>query len=189
MCEKTRLPFKKEFNFFRLKNTVDSKGQTMRQADVLCFLIKQSKLKAFVVDDSQFLMANEFFDRVDEVGFQKWMEIGGRFRNLIHMVNDELDDDVIVYFLHHTEYDSTTNKIKAKTIGKVLDEKLTLEGCSNIILRARTDGVAHWFTTQSDGTDTTKSPEGMFDFKIPNDLKLVDTTIREYYGITKGETK
>jgi len=88
---------------------------------------------------------------------------------------------VIVYFLHHPEMDMNTGRIKAKTIGKMLDEKLTLEGCFDIVLHAWTDGQEHWFSTQSDGTDTAKSPEEMFEAKIPNDLAFVDKTIREYY--------
>ena len=109
------------------------------------------------------------------------MDIGANFRNLVHLVNNELPDDVIVYFLHHPETDSNTGRLKAKTIGKMLDEKLTLEGCFDIVLHARTDGQEHWFSTQSDGTDTAKSPEEMFEAKIPNDLAFVDKTIREYY--------
>ena len=98
-------------------------------------------------------------------------------------MNDELPDDVIVYFLHHPELDANTGKMKAKTIGRMLDEKLTIEGCFNIVLVAKTDGTEHWFETQSDGTNTAKSPEGMFPPKIPNDLKLVDDAIREYYEL------
>ena len=145
--------------------------------------------KIYVIDDSQYIMANEFFDRATEKGYEKFVDIGANFRNLVHLVNDELPDDVIVYFLHHPETDSNTGRQKAKTIGKMLDEKLTLEGCFDIVLHARTDGQEHWFSTQSDGTDTAKSPEDMFDVKIPNDLALVDRTIRDYYGMEPLETK
>ena len=90
--------------------------------------------------------------------------------------------DVIVYFLHHTEIDD--GKVTAKTIGKMLKEKLTVEGCFDIVLMAEADGVDHLFLTQSDGYTTCKSPEDMFDaLKIPNDLKLVDERIREYYDL------
>ena len=71
----------------------------------------------------------------------------------------------------------------AKKILKMLDEKLTLEGCFDIVLWCRTDGKRHWFQTQSDGFNTAKSPEDMFDAEIPNDLAFVDKTIREYYGM------
>ena len=159
--------------------------QIIRQSTVIQTVLRAPKdpKKIYIIDDSQYLLANEFFDRANEIGYQKFTDIGANFRNLIHLVNDELPDDVIVYFLHHPETDGNTGKIKAKTIGRMLDEKLTVEGCFNIVLHAMTDGAEHWFQTQSDGTDTAKSPEDMFPARIPNDLALVDATIREYYEI------
>jgi hypothetical protein len=95
---------------------------------------------------------------------------------------------VIVYFLHHTETDSNTSKTKAKTMGKMLDNQLTLEGLFSIVLMCVTDGKKHSFITQSDGFTTAKSPMEMFPDVIDNDLKVVDQTIREYYELNnKGE--
>ena len=189
LCEKNRLPFRKPFPTYKVRNfkkEEDGKVTIYRQSVVIQSLLR-GKLKAekgpkiYVIDDSQYIMANEFFDRSNEKGYDKFVDIGANFRNLVHLVNDELPDDVIVYFLHHPEMDMNTGRIKAKTIGKMLDEKLTLEGCFDIVLHARTDGDTYWFSTQSDGTDTAKSPEEMFEAKIPNDLAFVDKTIREYY--------
>jgi hypothetical protein len=87
-----------------------------------------------------------------------------------------------VYFLHHCET-TDTNKIKAKTIGKMLDSQLTVEGMFSIVLFCQSDGKAHHFVTQSDGNTTAKSPMEMFDLVIDNDLALVDAKIREYYGL------
>jgi hypothetical protein len=185
LCEKNRLPFRKQFPTYKVRNmqrkTDNNQVQIIRQSAVIQTVMKTPKQKIYVIDDSQYIMANEYFDRANEKGYDKFVDIGANFRNLIHMVNNELPDDVIVYFLHHPETDSNTGKVKAKTIGRMLDEKLTLEGCFDIVLHARTDGVEHWFSTQSDGTDTAKSPEDMFPEKIPNDLAIVDATIREYY--------
>ena len=100
------------------------------------------------------------------------------FRDLIHFINDMDDDNKIVYFLHHTESDSD-GKEKCKTIGKMLDEKLTVEGCFDIVLYCSD----HEFYTQGNGISSAKSPEDMFPMKIPNDLKAVDEAIREYYGM------
>ena len=187
LCEKNRLPFRKQFPTYKVRNmqrkTDNNQVQIIRQSAVIQTVMKTPKQKIYVIDDSQYIMANEYFDRANEKGYDKFVDIGANFRNLIHMVNNELPDDEIVYFLHHPETDSNTGKVKAKTIGRMLDEKLTLEGCFDIVLHARTDGVEHWFSTQSDGTDTAKSPEEMFPDKIPNDLALVDRTIREYYGM------
>lgn len=187
LCEKNRLPFRKQFPTYKVRNmqrkTDNDQVQIIRQSTVIQTVMKTPKQKIYVIDDSQYIMANEYFDRANEKGYDKFVDIGANFRNLIHMVNNELPDDVIVYFLHHPETDSNTGRVKAKTIGRMLDEKLTLEGCFDIVLHARTDGNEHWFSTQSDGSDTAKSPEEMFPDKIPNDLALVDRTIREYYGM------
>lgn len=175
MVEKSNLPFRKRFDHI-CKNA--KYGQ-------IYGALKAHNYKCYVIDDSQYLMANEFFDRADEVGYQKFVDIGVHFRDLIHLVNSKTPDDVIVYFLHHTEMDANTGKTKAKTIGKMLDEKLTLEGTFNIVLRTCIENGEYFFRTQSDGKDTAKSPEDMFPEKIPNDLALVDKTIREYYGMTE----
>ena len=190
LCEKNRLPFRKQFPTYKVRNMrkeEEGKVTVYRQSAVIQGLLRSKKKedlkKILVIDDSQYIMANEYFDRATEKGYDKFVDIGANFRNLVHLVNNELPDDVIVYFLHHPETDSNTGRLKAKTIGKMLDEKLTLEGCFDIVLHARTDGAEHWFSTQSDGTDTAKSPEEMFEAKIPNDLAFVDKTIREYYGM------
>ncbi len=150
--------------------------------------IRQSKKKSFVIDDSQFLMCFESFAKAKETGFGKYTDMAVHFYNLVQFVIRETAPDVIVYFLHHTEVDSNTGKTKAKTLGKMLDNQLTLEGLFAIVLYCVTDGRKHSFITQSDGFTTAKSPMEMFSEVIDNDLKVVDQTIREYYELTnKGE--
>lgn len=153
---------------------------TMHRAKYVWIMsvIAKSKIPSIVIDDSQYLLVNEFFDRTGDKGFDKFTEMGANFRNLIHAINELEDDNKIVYFLHHSETDAD-GYIKAKTIGKLLDEKLSVEGCFDIVLYCQD----HKFFTQSNGQSTAKSPEGMFDLEIPNDLKAVDTAIREYYGL------
>ena len=147
-------------------------------------VFKGPKLKRYVIDDSQYLLVNDYFDRAKESGFGKFTDMALAFRNLIHDVNMKLPDDVVVYFLHHTEYDTNSGRTKAKTIGKMIDSYLTLEGCFDVVLMTTIENGEHFFITQSDGLNTCKSPEGMFtDIKIPNDLGLVDKAIREYWGL------
>lgn len=131
-------------------------------------------------------MAFEMFDKAKETGYNKFTDIGLHFRNLVDFVIRGTPEDVIVYFLHHIET-TETGKIKAKTVGKMLDNQLTLEGLFSIVLLCKTDGKEHYFETQSDGFTTCKSPMEMFQAKIDNDLKLVDKTIREYYELNKIE--
>ncbi len=171
------LPFKKQLNkadnvtYTQIKNNM-AKGN----------------FKTYVIDDSQYLMAFEMFDRAKELGYNKFTDVALNFRGLVDYVIKNLPNDVIVYFLHHTET-TDTGKIKAKTSGKMLDNQLTLEGLFSIVLLCKTDGQDHYFETQSDGYSTCKSPMGMFDLKIDNDLKMVDETIREYYELDKNEMK
>ena len=148
--------------------------------------LKANKLKCYAIDDSQYLMAFDLFDRVKEVGYQKFTDCAKKFYDLIQTVINKTSDDTIVYFLHHTER-ADDGHIKAKTSGKMLDNQLTLEGLFSIVLLADTDGKEHNFITQSDGFTTAKSPMDMFAPVIPNDLKAVDTAIREYYGFNKKE--
>lgn len=171
--EKSILPFRKHFNIVKHAN----------YETIMTFFKNGVKGKTYIIDDSQYLLVNEMFDKAKETGYGKFTDIALHFRNLIHYINHNLPDDVIVYFLHHTETDSNTGKVKAKTVGKMLDNQLTVEGCFNIVLLCTVEGSEHYFITQTDGSSTAKSPEEMFDLRIPNDLKLVDTAIRDYYGL------
>lgn len=198
--EKGRLPFRselktvripKEFSVSAIKQIAEGLGMEYKGKQIASYadlaryryawimdIIQRAKAKSLVIDDSQYLLSNELFDRAYEKGYDKFTHLATNFRNLIHFINELDDDDKIIYFLHHSESD-VDGREKVKTIGKMLDEKLTVEGCFDIVLYCQD----HEFYTQSNGQSTAKSPEGMFDLKIPNDLKMVDTTIREYYGM------
>ena len=142
--------------------------------------LKKNNLRCYVIDDSQYLMAFEQVTKAKETGYGKYTDMGVNFVNLVQFVILNTSPDTIVYFLHHPEQ-TEQGRIKAKTVGKLIDNWLTLEGLFSIVLLAETDGKEHWFITQSDGYSTAKSPMEMFPEKIDNDLKLVDKTIREYY--------
>ena len=149
-------------------------------------VISKSTKKTFVIDDSQYLMCFENFAKAKETGFGKYTDMALNFYSLVKFVIDSTAKDVIVYFLHHVETDGNTGKIKAKTMGKMLDNQLTLEGLFSIVLGCFTDGKKHVFVTQSDGYTTCKSPMEMFAPEIENDLKKVDDIIREYYEMKEG---
>ena len=174
LVEKPRLPFREQFK------TVKNAGYPQIMA-----ALRNPTMKSYVIDDSQYLLVNEFFDKANENGYEKFTQIALNFRNLIHWVNVGLPDDVTVYFLHHIQNDDVTGRVKAKTIGKMLDEKLTVEGCFDIVLMTEHNQDGWWFRTHTAGNDPVKTPEDMFaDDLIPNDLSMVDQTIREYYGIS-----
>lgn len=143
------------------------------------------KLKRYVIDDSQYLMCFEMFGKINEKGYDKFSTCAKNFYDLIQFVINGTPDDCIVYFLHHIDR-SEDGRIKAKTQGKMLDNQLTLEGLFSIVLLCVTDGKNHNFITQSDGTTPAKSPLEMFPEVIDNDLKMVDTAIREYYDFKEN---
>ena len=147
--------------------------------------LKEPTLKTYAIDDSQYLMAFESFERVNESGYAKFTSIALNFYNLLQFIIQKTPPDVIVYFLHHTEQ-TEDGRVKAKTLGKMLDNQLTLEGLFSIVLLCKTDGARHYFETQSDGTTTAKSPIGLFEREIDNDLKQVDGAIRAYWELNNG---
>lgn len=144
--------------------------------------LRSTKTKVIVIDDCQYLMANEFMRRAQERGFDKFTEIGQSFWQLVHSVFS-LPQDVTVYFLSHIDTDENGRQ-KIKTIGKLLDEKITVEGMFTIVLKTSVQDGHYYFATQTDGRDTCKSPMGLFPaMYIDNDLKAVDGAIRAYYGM------
>lgn len=155
--------------------------------------LSKANLKSYAIDDAQFLMSDQYFDNINTTdNYGLFKSIGCNFRSLIKFVNEQMPPDRIVYFLQHVEM-SATGIIKAKTMGKLLDEKDTIEGRCAIVLLCKAEKDKHYFITQSNGISTAKSPMEMFEAEIDNDLKMVDTTIREYWGLNpetdKGEEK
>jgi len=151
--------------------------------DIITRTLKANKLNCYAIDDSQFLMVFEEFQRAKETGYQKFTDFALNFYGLVQTVINDTTPDTIVYFLHHTEQDEF-GKVKAKTVGKMIDNKLTLEGLFSIVLLCGTDGMQHWFETQNDGYSSCKTPLGMWeDKRIDNDLKAVDSVIREYWNM------
>lgn len=183
--EKGRLPFKSDIKVVKIPklpeggDRIENYGALNRAKYAwLMKAIEVARSKAIVIDDSQYLLVNELFDRAAERGYDKYVQMAANFRNLIHFINELPEDDKIVYFLHHTELDADGRE-KVKTIGKMLDEKLTVEGCFDIVLFCQD----HKFYTQANGQSTAKSPEGLFDLEMPNDLKAVDSAIRSYWNL------
>ena len=182
--EKGRLPFRSDIKVLKVPKD-PTEGAAKDAASVnaakyawITAAVRKAKVKSVVIDDSQYLLVNELFDRANEKGYDKFTSMAKRFRDLIYSINELEEDDKIVYFLHHSETDADGRE-KVKTIGKMLDEKLTVEGCFDIVIYCQD----HKFFTQSNGQSTAKTPEDMFDLEIPNDLKAVDSKIREYYGL------
>lgn len=153
--------------------------------DMIKGVAKSGQTLSYVVDDAQYLMAFESFDKVNEVGYGKFSVMAKNYEDMLRVIQEDTPPDTIVYIMQHIDV-SDTGRIKAKTLGKMLDQQLCVEGLFSIVLLAKAEENKHYFITQSDGTNPCKSPMGMFDdIEIDNDLKMVDDTIREYYGLKK----
>ena len=148
--------------------------------------LKTARTPSIVIDDSQYLMVNAFMRRSMEKGYDKYNEMANNHWNLIQCVVNSLPEETIVYFMSHIERDQQGNE-KAKTIGRMIDQYVTLEGLFTIVLKTHVVDGKYTFLTHNSGFDTVKTPLGMFkDNEIDNDLVMVDDVIREYYKITNN---
>ena len=145
--------------------------------------LRANNKNCYVLDDVGLSMAFYLFDHVNETGYAKFTYIAKSFYELTQCAIHETSPDTNVFFLMHSERSDDGASIKMKTTGKMIDSQLSLESLFSIVLYCMTDGRNHKFITQSDGITTAKSPMGMFDLEIDNDLKAVDARIREYYGM------
>ena len=140
--------------------------------------------RAYVIDDAGYLLSFEMFKRANETGYSKFTDMAKNFFDMLDFINTKLPNDIIVYITMHTEDDSEMHRVKVKTIGKMLDQNLKIEGLFSIVLRAVQTEDGYKFVTRDDMVSTAKSPIGMWEEDmIDNDLKAVDATIREYYDM------
>lgn len=173
--ERKFLPFKKKFKYVYGSDNAEK----IRNG-----LLKMPT-KTAVIDDAGYILTNRYMREKGQVKnpYETYDNIGSDFWGLFEFIKTELAKDVIVYILMHDEIDDYGNA-KLKMMGKMLEQKVCVEGMVTICLRCVTDETGHHFVTNSDGRDISKSPEDMFEsMTIDNDLKAVDTAIREYYRI------
>jgi ABC-type dipeptide/oligopeptide/nickel transport system ATPase component len=189
----------KDFNLVRVLNKpLPFKGKingwVTDDYQIVYKALKSAPAKSIVIDDAGYLITNYFMKNHSTKGkgndvFGLYNTLGDNFWNLIQFIVNDMPADKIVYIIMHEDTDDYGN-VKAKTIGKLLDEKICLEGMFTIVLRSVNNLTEHKFITQSDGGAISKSPEEMFeDIEIPNDLLYVDNRIREYYEIENPKNK
>ena len=146
-----------------------------------------------VIDDFQYIMGNQFIKGAKEqykgdAAFQRYNELAYNAWSVIDTAINQVPNDCRVYILAHTQ--DNNGRTSIKTIGKMLDEKIVLEGMVTTVLQTQVNENGRFFMTQNNGFNTVKSPEGMFESDlIPNDLNLVDDAICEYYGLSKTLTE
>lgn len=177
------LPFRAKGWGYRSKENPTGNIFVSDKWDTITGLMSKTQRPIVVIDDFQYLLANEFMRRSDERGFDKFTDIGRHAWEVLNAAST-LPDHARVYILSHTEEDQG-GTTKIKTIGKMLDEKITIEGMVTIVLRTMVLDGEYRFSTKNNGRDTVKSPMGMFDSDtVENDLAMVDQKIAEFYELT-----
>lgn len=174
------LPFKGKFTM--LNSEVESRK--------ICKFMKEQVAagkKLLVVDDFQYILSVPYMNRIKENGWDKWNDFGANYFEIIEVCK-ELPDDVVVAYMTHTE--TLENGVTTiKLIGKLLREKITIEGLFTIVLRTGVNEGKYYFYTQNSGKDTVKSPMGMFPaYAIDNDLNYVADKIRNFYEVGEYKT-
>ena len=168
---------------FKQGKTKIPKIDNATYADIANALANPNK-RAYVIDDAGYLLSFEMFKRANETGYSKFTDMAKNFFDMLDFINTKLPNDIIVYITMHTEDDPEMHRVKVKTIGKMLDQNLKIEGLFSIVLRAVQTEDGYKFVTRDDMVSTAKSPIGMWEEDmIDNDLKEVDRTIREYYDM------
>jgi hypothetical protein len=143
--------------------------------------LKANGRRAYVIDDSTYLMQFDNFNRAKDTGYAKFTDMAISFEKLLEAAI-KTDENTIVYFLHHPDK-ADDGSIKPKSIGKMLDEKLCIEGLFPIVLECEMRDGKYSFVSRNDGSGIAKAPMGMLPDVIDNDLKAVDTAIREYWEL------
>jgi hypothetical protein len=143
--------------------------------------LKRPEIKTIILDDFQYLMADEFMMRCMERGFDKFAEMGNHAYQLLKML-PTLRDDLDIFILTHSE-PNELGKMKIKTIGKMIDNNVTIEGMYSTVLQTELRDGQYTFITQGDARHIAKSPMGMFDSRnIPNDLAIVKQRMSAYFN-------
>lgn len=179
-----RLPFRSRIavaNLESIKAREDDAGRPFDPYAYIKGVMLSSGKRAFAIDDSQYMMGFEEMDSTLK-GYDKFNSIGFNFVGLVRFVRSRLKDDVIVYFLHHVEREDD-GRLKPKTIGKLIDNHYTLEGLFEIAMISEYADGSYRFRTTTDGIASIKNPPGMLPDVMENDLKAVDTAIREFWGM------
>ena len=176
------MPFRKKFKYEIRTRSYETIAQALQKMPT----------DIAVIDDAGYLQTSEFMTghskpKNGSSTFDLFNKIGDDVWNMILFIKDKVSANKRVYMMMH-ELTNDYGETKVRTLGKLLDEKVCLEGMMTICLRCMTDGKRHYFKTQGGTSDIAKAPEEMFENdEIPNDLKYVDDCIKDFYGFGGGQ--
>ena len=171
------LPFKNDLNAPKIDDY-----------QVILNSIEKTDKKTIVIDDANYLITSEFMAKSRIKGYDKYNELADNFWNLIQGIKN-IEGSKTVYLIMHEDTDEDGN-VKPKTIGKLLDDKVNIQGMFTVCLRSMYENGNYIFRLKTNGQDCVKTPIGMFDTdEMENDLKKVDEIIRDYYDLDKKESE
>jgi hypothetical protein len=186
---KTKYPFLKKNENGQLSGNLHNTSNVDEIDTLLQYVDKQRKdIKVVVLEDCQYLMAFEAMERSQEKSYDKFVQIASHFYKVIDRAR-KMRDDLKIFILTHAENIGTPEapSYKMKTVGKMLDNMVTLEGLFTYVFytaigKDETTGAPSYkLITQSDGTTTAKTPLGCFDdMLIDNDMDYIVKKIDEY---------
>lgn len=188
------LPFKGYLKKYPLRSKEEPKGNRIITNDynkiisAIKNIAKMKEISSIVIDDITYLMTNQYMT-TDKKGFEKFTDIAEDFYNLLTTIENIEREDLVIFLLGHQQ-EKETGKTSLKTVGKMIDDKICVEGMLSIVLNTTVNNNGYFFNTQNNGYNTSKSPKGMFEEKqIENDLEKVRKAIFEYYEIGESENE
>lgn len=193
-CSKKPLPFRgfsKNYTPFSIETKTGNLLNTDKAASIvkiLKWLKSQTQFTTVIVEDANYVMQSEYLAKANEKGYEKFTELGVNFSNIVQAGKNLSDTTLFVMSMHpEVTVDAQGNRvIKAKTVGKLVDQYLTIEGMFTVVCfsKVEVDGSTrdYFFETQTDGVTTAKSPMEMLEFKEPNDLQEIKEKINDYYN-------
>lgn len=173
LCSGKELPIKTDIVTFVPRN----------YGDVYAGIL-QAKAPVVVLDDVNYLMSFEEMQMANVKGYEKFNLMAQNMYNVFKTILDKEGDQTFYVLAHAAETTEDDQQLRFKTTGKMLSDKIVLEGLTNIVIGAGMEDGEFVFKVETDGHGI-KTPMGMFDTPtIPNDLKALDETIRKYYEPT-----
>lgn len=177
LCSGKELPFRSDISTMVPKTHLE-----------VISAIERANAPIVVIDDANYLMSFEEMNRATEIGYVKFTQMATHMFDIFQAIIKKESDQTFYVMAHSAETED--GSIKFKTTGKMLSEKIVLEGLTNILITNEITSDGEFvFRVRTDGTGV-KTPLGMFkEETVPNDLVIVDKAIKDFYGPVKKETK
>jgi len=143
-----------------------------------------------VLDDMNYISQDFYMKNALKGGWDTPKQIGYGMGLIFDAINAVPESKNVICLAHYEEYKDKNGdslSYRYKSTGNMVDSYITPEGKFEIVLYGKSyfdekeKKSVRQFVTNDDGMYPAKSPVGMMDLYIPNDLGLVVQKIKEYY--------